>query len=214
MCKKIFVEDDRKYNKTRNRDSWIVKEQRFSGLTAYAELFDICKPKKGEKVFVSAASGSVGNLVGQYAKLFGCYVVGSARSNEKVTFWDQFQTFDCVVELIEYLSLIFQMTHVALLKEKWVLNFDDAFNYNEETDLMASLKSLITLTDAGKRAAPDMLDVVYKRIKIQGFLVADHMNVYQDFLQKTCDQLSTGEIQALEDISNGVERRLFETRVI
>ncbi|KAK2634582.1 hypothetical protein Ddye_029374 [Dipteronia dyeriana] len=57
---------------------------RFSGLTAYAELFDICKPKKGEKVFVSAASGSVGNLVGQYAKLFGCYVVGSARSNEKL----------------------------------------------------------------------------------------------------------------------------------
>jgi NADPH-dependent curcumin reductase CurA len=56
-----------------------------SGLTAYAGFFEVCKPKKGEKVFVSAASGSVGNLVGQYAKLFGCYVVGCAGSKQKVT---------------------------------------------------------------------------------------------------------------------------------
>ena len=45
------------------------------------------KPKKGEKVFVSAASGSIGHLVGQYAKQFGCYVVGCAGSKEKVTHW-------------------------------------------------------------------------------------------------------------------------------
>ncbi|KAK0593016.1 hypothetical protein LWI29_029254 [Acer saccharum] len=183
----------------------------FSGLTAYAGLFDICKPKKGEKVFVSAASGSVGNLVGQYAKLFGCYVVGSAGNNEKV----------------------------ALLKEK--LGFDDAFNYKEETDLKATLKRyfpdgidiyfdnvgaemldaavanmkafgrvaacgvISEYTDVRKRAAPNMLDVVYKRIKIEGFLVVDYMNVYQDFLRTTCDHLRNGEIQALEDISNGVE---------
>ncbi|GMN22590.1 hypothetical protein TIFTF001_049008, partial [Ficus carica] len=82
----------------------------FSGLTAYAGLFEVGKPKKGEKVFVSAASGSVGHLVGQFAKQFGCYVVGCAGSKEKV----------------------------ALLKEK--LGFDDAFNYKEETDLKSALK--------------------------------------------------------------------------
>ncbi|CAK9177194.1 unnamed protein product [Ilex paraguariensis] len=83
-----------------------------SGLTAYCGFFQVCKPKKGEKVFVSAASGSVGYLVGQFAKLLGCYVVGSAGSNEKV----------------------------ELLKEK--LGFDDAFNYKEETDLKSALKRL------------------------------------------------------------------------
>jgi NADPH-dependent curcumin reductase CurA len=57
----------------------------FSGLSAYGGFFEVCKPKKGEKVFVSAASGSVGNLVGQYAKLFGCYVVGCAGSKQKVS---------------------------------------------------------------------------------------------------------------------------------
>ncbi|XP_031382400.1 2-alkenal reductase (NADP(+)-dependent)-like [Punica granatum] len=183
----------------------------FSGLTAYAGLFEICKPKKGDKVFVSAASGSVGNLVGQYAKLFGCYVVGCAGSNKKV----------------------------KLLKEK--LGFDEAFNYKEETDLKSTLKRyfpdgidiyfdnvgaemqeaaisnmnthgrvavcgvISEYTDSGKRAAPDMTSVIYKRIKIQGFLAGDYMHVYPDFLSKTNDYLSVGKLQVLEDISYGLE---------
>ena len=54
-------------------------------MTAYVGFFEVCSPKKGERVFVSAASGAVGQLVGQFAKLFGCYVVGSAGSKEKVS---------------------------------------------------------------------------------------------------------------------------------
>lgn len=54
------------------------------GMTAYAGFFEIGSPKKGDMVFVSAASGAVGQLVGQFAKLMGCYVVGSAGSKEKV----------------------------------------------------------------------------------------------------------------------------------
>ncbi|KAI4353806.1 hypothetical protein L6164_002733 [Bauhinia variegata] len=53
-------------------------------LTAYVGFFEIGCPKKGEHVFVSAASGGVGQLVGQFAKLMGCHVVGIARTNEKV----------------------------------------------------------------------------------------------------------------------------------
>lgn len=183
----------------------------FSGLTAYAGFFEVCKPKKGEKVFVSSASGSVGNLVGQYAKLLGCYVVGCAGSNQKV----------------------------ELLKEK--LGFDDAFNYKEETDLKSTLKRyfpdgidvyfdnvggemleaavtnmnifgrvavcgvISEYTDSGKRAAPNMLDVIYKRIKIQGFLATDYMHKYTDFIGMTSDHLRTGKIHVLEDVSQGLE---------
>lgn len=55
------------------------------GMTAYAGFYEVCTPKKGETVFISAASGAVGQLVGQFAKLLGCYVVGSAGSKEKVS---------------------------------------------------------------------------------------------------------------------------------
>ncbi|PNX56984.1 NADP-dependent alkenal double bond reductase p1-like protein, partial [Trifolium pratense] len=80
------------------------------GMTAYAGFFELGCPKKGENVFVSAASGAVGQLVGQFAKLTGCYVVGSAGTKEKVD----------------------------LLKNKF--GYDDAFNYKEEHDLDAALK--------------------------------------------------------------------------
>lgn len=53
-------------------------------MTAYVGFYEICSPKKGEYVFISAAAGAVGQLVGQFAKLMGCYVVGSAGSKEKV----------------------------------------------------------------------------------------------------------------------------------
>ncbi|XP_023000994.1 2-alkenal reductase (NADP(+)-dependent)-like isoform X1 [Cucurbita maxima] len=80
-----------------------------SGHTAYTGLFGVGKVKEGDKVFVSAASGSVGNLVGQFAKLHGCYVVGCAGSDQKV----------------------------ALLEEK--LGFDEAFNYKQQKNLSSSI---------------------------------------------------------------------------
>lgn len=56
-----------------------------TGLTAYAGLLEIGKPQEGETVYVSAASGAVGQIVGQIAKLKGCRVVGSAGTDEKVS---------------------------------------------------------------------------------------------------------------------------------
>ncbi len=54
------------------------------GLTAYAGLLEIGEPQEGETVFVSAAAGAVGQIVGQIAKLKGCRVVGSAGTDDKV----------------------------------------------------------------------------------------------------------------------------------
>ena len=72
------------------------------GLTAYSSLYAIGKPKKGETIFISAASGAVGQIVGQLAKHEGLRVIGSVGSDEKAEF---------------------------IKKE---LNFDGAFNYKTE----------------------------------------------------------------------------------
>ena len=53
-------------------------------MTAYVGLLDIGQPKAGETVFVSAASGAVGSVVGQLARITGCRAIGSAGSDEKV----------------------------------------------------------------------------------------------------------------------------------
>lgn len=81
----------------------------FTGFTAYVGLFEVCKPKKGEKVLVSAASGAVGNLVGQFAKLSGCYVVGSAGTQKKVRvlfFHFKILHFDCYKNPKEFISCL------------------------------------------------------------------------------------------------------------
>jgi NADPH-dependent curcumin reductase CurA len=57
-----------------------------SGLTAYSSLFEIGQPKKGEVIFISAASGAVGQVVGQLAKREGLTVIGSVGSDEKLKF--------------------------------------------------------------------------------------------------------------------------------
>jgi NADPH-dependent curcumin reductase CurA len=72
------------------------------GLTAYSSLYEIGQPKKGETIFISAASGAVGALVGQLAKREGLRVVGSVGDDEKLKY----------------------------IKEE--LGFDDGFNYKTE----------------------------------------------------------------------------------
>jgi NADPH-dependent curcumin reductase CurA len=81
------------------------------GLTAYSSLYAIGKPKKGETIFVSAASGAVGQIVGQLAKHEGLRVIGSVGSDEKLDF---------------------------IIKE---LGFDGGFNYKNEkpADALARL---------------------------------------------------------------------------
>ncbi|XP_027186058.2 NADPH-dependent oxidoreductase 2-alkenal reductase-like [Cicer arietinum] len=54
-------------------------------------------------------------------------------------------------------------------------------------------------TDAEKRASPNMLNIVYKRITIRGFLTADFMNIFFDFSAKTSDYVRNGQLQVIED---------------
>ncbi len=78
-----------------------------TGLTAYSSFFAIGEPKKGETIFVSAASGAVGQIVGQLAKHEGLNVIGSVGNDEKLEFI------------------------------KRDLGFDDGFNYKKEKALDA-----------------------------------------------------------------------------
>jgi NADPH-dependent curcumin reductase CurA len=64
------------------------------GLTAYSSLYEIGKPQKGETIFISAASGAVGQIVGQLAKHEGLRVIGSVGSDDKLDFVTKELKFD------------------------------------------------------------------------------------------------------------------------
>ncbi|KAK1318130.1 NADP-dependent alkenal double bond reductase P2 [Acorus calamus] len=181
------------------------------GMTAYAGFYEICSPKKGEYVYISAASGAVGQIVGQYAKLLGCYVVGSAGSNEKVN----------------------------LLKTKF--GFNEAFNYKEEHDLAVALKRhfpegidiyfenvggamldavLLNMRDHGRIAVCGMISqyslekhegvhnlicLITKRVRMQGFAVFDHYHKYDEFVETTREYIKEGKIVYVEDVVEGLE---------
>ncbi|KAI4350188.1 hypothetical protein L6164_010694 [Bauhinia variegata] len=181
------------------------------GFTAYAGLYEVCSPCKDEYVFISAASGAVGQLVGQLAKLHGCYVVGSAGSNQKVD----------------------------LLKN--MLGFDEAFNYKEELDLDAVLKryfpqgidiyfdnvggdmldaALLNMRIHGRIAVCGMVsqqnlsdakgihnlfNLITRRVKMQGFLQSDHLDLYPRFLEDVTGYYKQGKIVYVEDMNEGLE---------
>ncbi|XP_042030695.1 2-alkenal reductase (NADP(+)-dependent)-like [Salvia splendens] len=181
------------------------------GMTAYVGFFEFCSPKKGETVYVSAASGAVGQLVGQFAKTAGCYVVGSAGSKEKVD----------------------------LLKNKF--GFDGAFNYKEEQDYNAALKRyfpdgidiyfenvggkmleavLSNMRLHGRVAVCGMIsqysleqpegvhnlfNLITKRIRMEGFIVTDHYHLYPKFLEMVVPLIKEEKITYVEDIAEGIE---------
>lgn len=183
-----------------------------SGLTAYSGFFDVSKPKKGDYVFVSAASGAVGQIVGQLAKIAGCYVVGSAGSEEKVN----------------------------LLKTKF--GFDDAFNYKKEKDLNVALKRcfplgidiyfenvggamldavLLNMRMKGRIAvcgtisqynlekpdgAPNLFCLVARSIRMEGFMAFEYFGTYSKFEEEMVGYLKDGKITVVEDVVEGIEK--------
>ncbi|ERN00344.1 hypothetical protein AMTR_s00104p00066440 [Amborella trichopoda] len=174
----------------------------FSGFTAYVGFHHICKPKKGDRVFVSEAAGSVGSLVGQYAKLAGCYTVDMLK--DKLGFGDAFNYRD-------------EPDLKAALKRHFPDGIDIYFD-NVGGEMLEAVVAnmncfgrigmcgaISDYTNSSKTAAFDTVDIIYKRVTIQGFLLNDYKNIYPEFMKATVDYLCRGKIHAVEDISQGLE---------
>ncbi|KAI9292271.1 NAD(P)-binding protein [Neoconidiobolus thromboides FSU 785] len=184
------------------------------GLTAYVGLYKIGQPKAGETIFISGASGAVGQIVGQLAKERGLRVIGSAGEDEKVDY---------------------------LIKE---LKFDAAFNYKKEKDLKKILKELcpkgidIYFDNVGGKTlevaiglcndfariplcgmisqynlAPkdyypikNLILAVPRRIKMEGFIATDDHGEYSKMFLKDCQNLiKQNKLKISESIDHGVE---------
>ena len=182
------------------------------GLTAWYGLTQIGDPKEGETVFVSAAAGAVGSVVGQLARLRGARAVGSAGSPEKVAFLTGELGFDAAFDYKrEDLN--------AALREHCPDGIDVYFDNVGGDHLEAALNRLNTFArvplcgmvsvynleepPAGPR---NLVSLLASRATITGFIVTDHFDRYAEFAREVGAYVASGELRYRETVMDGIER--------
>lgn len=181
------------------------------GLTAYIGLHHIGQPKEGETVFVSGAAGAVGSVVGQLAKQSGCTVVGSAGSAKKVSFLTDELGFD---RAFNYKEGDLGEQIKANCPEGIDIYFDNVGGPMLDAAL-ASMNSfgripvcgMISQYNAtGALTGPsNIINVVSRRLKIEGFIVSDHFDKMGPFMKKVGGLLKEGKIKFEETVVEGIE---------
>ena len=180
------------------------------GMTAYFGLFDVGQPKAGETVVVSAASGAVGQVVGQLAKIAGCRVVGIAGGTAKCAFVKDTLGFD---HCIDYKA---EKDLTAAVKAACPAGVDVYFdnvggpvsdavflnlNFWARVALCGSISQYNT-TEPGPRLLGTF---VGKRVTMRGFIVWDFNAKYGPALKRMGEWVRSGRLKYKEDIVQGLE---------
>jgi NADPH-dependent curcumin reductase len=183
------------------------------GLTAYFGLLEVGQPKAGETVVVSAASGAVGGLVGQIAKIKGCRAVGLAGSDAKVDYLRRELGYDAGINHRTAPDLD------AALRAACPGGIDVYFDnvggriteaVSRHVNLFArfaicGLISQYNLTEP-EVAPRNERFVLVNRVRIQGFLVFDFAARYKEGLAQLTEWVRGGRLRYREDIVDGLDR--------
>ncbi|MBU6450169.1 MAG: NADP-dependent oxidoreductase [Cyanobacteria bacterium REEB67] len=186
------------------------------GMTAYMGLLNIGQPKTGETVVVSAASGAVGAVVGQIAKLKGCRVVGIAGGVRKCEYVVKELGFDACVDhkdaglagLVkdacpEGIDIYFENVGGAVFEA--VLPLLNDFARMPVCGLISHYND--SAPPPGPNKAPLLMRAVLtRRLTLRGFIVSDFAAQQGDFIRDVGQWLKEGKIKYLEDIVDGLEK--------
>lgn len=180
------------------------------GLTAYAGLLDVGRPKGGETVVVSAAAGAVGSIVGQIAKIKGCRAVGLAGTEAKCRIVTAEFGFDACVN---YKSGDLASALKSACPDGIDVYFDNVAGHVLETVLgqinlnaRIPLVGLISQYNAVEPPpGPNLRPLLVKRALIHGFLVSDVPHRQPAFLADMTQWLKEGRVRYREDIVAGLE---------
>ncbi|KAJ0010773.1 hypothetical protein Pint_33041 [Pistacia integerrima] len=162
------------------------------GITAWAGFYKVAAPKKGENVYVSAASGAVGQLVGQFAKLMGCYVVGSAGKEMELYIYILFPRY-----FPEGIDLYFETVGGKML---------DAVLLNMRLHgriVVCGMISQYYLSEP--EGIHNLMNLPYKRIPMEGLAVIDYFPQYSEFLDVVLALIREEKLVYLEDIAEAIE---------
>ncbi|MEO6912689.1 MAG: NADP-dependent oxidoreductase [Candidatus Baltobacteraceae bacterium] len=181
------------------------------GKTAYCALLDIGRPKPGETVVVSAASGAVGSVAGQIAKIKGCRVVGIAGSDEKCTYVTDVLGFDQCINR--------RKADLPKALAQVCPNGIDVYFDNTAGTILTAVLGLINVgariplvgliehyNATALPAGPYLGPLLTNRAKIEGFLVSDHSAHSAAFARDVAGWMRDGKLHYKEDVLDGLDK--------
>jgi NADPH-dependent curcumin reductase CurA len=180
------------------------------GLTAWAGLTQIGKPKPGDVVFVSGAAGAVGSIVAQVAKLKGCTVVATAGSDEKCD-WLKGLGVDHV---INYRTCGNLLAAVQAAAPKGIdIYFDNVGGEHLEVAIEVA-RPFARLIECGMISAyndsepapgpKNLIQIVGKSLMIRGFIVMEFAGLRSDFLAEVGPWIRHGKLKWQETVLDGI----------
>jgi NADPH-dependent curcumin reductase CurA len=193
-----------------------------TGITAYGGLLETGQLKDGEQVYVSTAGGAVGSVVAQIAKIKGCHVVGSTGSDDKAAWLRDVAGLDAV---INYKTQPLAEALEAATPKGIDLYFENVGGAQLDAALprmnlrgRIPVCGMISTYNGGGEGVRNLFNMIYKRIRMEGFVATDFAHLNAAFLSDMTGWLKSGQIKYQETILNGFERApegligLFEGR--
>jgi len=180
------------------------------GMTAFVGLVDIGQPKPGETVVVSAASGAVGSVVGQLAKVKGCRTVGIAGSDKKCRYLVEELGFDASINYREGGDLVKALGAVCpngidIYFENVGGAVFEAVLRNLANFARIPLCGLISEYNTAPQGGPNLRALLVHRATIRGFIVSDHMDRAPAFQAECGPLVRDGRIKFRHDIVDGID---------
>lgn len=182
------------------------------GMTAYAGLFKVAGLKDGENVFVSAASGAVGAVVCQLAKAHGCYVVGSAGSDDKCKWLEDVAGIDKAInyktcgDLDAAVRDAFPKGIDVYFENVGGAHLQAAINYMNPHGRAALCGMIEQYNDKEPRPGPNnLIQIVGKSLKLEGFIVSNHLDIIPDFYAEMAKLIGSGKMKTEQTVEEGIE---------
>ena len=181
--------------------------------TAWYGMKHICKPKAGETVFVSAATGAVGQVAGQLAKLAGAKVVGCAGDDDKCVWAVREAGYDaCFNHRSErdYGAVLDKLCPQGIDADFENVGgrlFHAVFERMNNFGRIAFCGAISEYQDQTPMAGPTkMFAIVQKRLALQGFIVSDHAALFPDFIAEVGGLVRDGRLKSRETVVDGLAK--------
>ena len=178
-----------------------------NGLTAYFGLLDLGRPEPGQTVLVSGAAGSVGNIVGQIAKIKGCRAVGIAGGEQKCRWLIEEVGFDAA---IDYKTAGLRAQLKTRAPDRINVFFDNvggealeaALNRLARGARIVLCGAVSQYNDTPKGPA-NYMQLLVARASMTGFVVFDYLARYPEGIAQLAKWLNTGQLRSHEHIEYG-----------